>query len=148
MRQAAAAAIIITYAQGFAMLRKASQTYNYGLDLASIAKIWRGGCIIRASVLEMFRAAYELQPDLPSLLVNPKIAELMKQRHANLRAVVSAAIEHGIPAAALVNSLAYFDAYRTVRLPTNLIQAQRDFFGAHTYERIDDKGTFHTKWEE
>jgi 6-phosphogluconate dehydrogenase len=85
MRQAAAAAIIITYAQGFAMLRKASQTYNYGLDLASIAKIWRGGCIIRASVLEMFRAAYELQPDLPSLLVNPKIAELMKQRHANLR---------------------------------------------------------------
>ena len=148
MRDAAFASILLTYAQGFALLRKASQTYNYGLDLGSIAKIWRGGCIIRASALESFRAAFESQPDLPNLLLNAKIAETMRTRQGGLRAAVVAAIEHGIPAAALMNALAYFDAFRTARLPTNLIQAQRDFFGAHTYERIDEKGTFHTKWEE
>jgi 6-phosphogluconate dehydrogenase len=148
VRNATYAAILTTYAQGFAMLRKADQTYKYGLHLGDIAKIWRGGCIIRAGVLEAFCAAYQEQPELPNLLLNPKIAADLLKRQADLRAVVRTAIDLGIPAAALMNSLAYFDAYRTARLPTNLTQAQRDFFGAHTYERIDEKGTFHTKWEE
>jgi 6-phosphogluconate dehydrogenase len=141
-------ATLVTYAQGFAMLRKADQTYKYGLDLAAIAKIWRGGCIIRATMLEAFRKAYQEQPELPNLLLHPKIAEAVLKRHADLRAVVCAAANHGIPAAGLMNALAYLDSYRSARLPTNLTQAQRDFFGAHTYERIDEKGTFHTKWEE
>lgn len=148
MERAAYTAILITYAQGFAMLRKASNTYNYGLNLGTIARIWRGGCIIRAAMLETFRAAFEEQPDLPNLLLNPQIADAVLRGQADLRSVVSTAIEQGIPATALMNSLAYFDAYRSARLPTNLTQAQRDFFGAHTYERIDEKGTFHTKWEE
>ena len=148
VRDACYTAILLTYAQGFSLMRKASQTYNYGLDLGSIAKIWRGGCIIRASVLEAFRTAYQDQPDLPNLLLHPKIAEAVMKRQANLRTVIRIAMDLGIPAAALMNSLAYLDSYRTARLPTNLTQAQRDFFGAHTYERIDDKGTFHTKWEE
>ncbi len=148
LRNATYTAILLTYAQGFAMLRKADQTYKYGLDLAAIAKIWRGGCIIRATVLETFRTAFQEQPDLANLLLAPKIATDLLKRQADLRATAKMALDLGIPAAALLNSLAYFDAYRTARLPTNLTQAQRDFFGAHTYERIDEKGTFHTQWEE
>jgi 6-phosphogluconate dehydrogenase len=148
IRNAAYIAILLTYAQGFAMLRKATQTYNYGMDLATIAKIWRGGCIIRASMLETFRTAYQEQPDLPNLLLHPKIAQDVLKRQADLRTCVHAAVDLGIPAAGLMNALAYLDAYRSARLPTNLTQAQRDFFGAHTYERIGEKGTFHTKWEE
>jgi 6-phosphogluconate dehydrogenase len=148
IRNATYTASLLTYAQGFAMLRGASATYKYGLDLATIAKIWRGGCIIRAGVLEAFRTAYQDQPELPNLLLAPKIAQDVLKRQGDLRAVVHTAIDLGIPAAGLMNSLAYLDAYRTARLPTNLTQAQRDCFGAHTYERIDEKGTFHTKWEE
>ncbi|MSQ97393.1 MAG: NADP-dependent phosphogluconate dehydrogenase [Gemmataceae bacterium] len=148
MRNAIYATILLTYAQGFAMLRKADKVYQYGLDLASIAKIWRGGCIIRASMLESFRMAYQDQPELPNLLLHPKIAEAVIKRQADLRATIRSAVGLGIPAAGLMNALAYFDAYRSARLPTNLTQAQRDFFGAHTYERIDEKGPFHTKWEE
>jgi 6-phosphogluconate dehydrogenase len=148
VRNATYCSILLTYAQGFAMLRKADQTYKYGLDLATIAKIWRGGCIIRASMLEPFRMAYQEQPDLPNLLLHPKIAQAVLKRQADLRTTVHAAIDLGIPAAGLMNALAYLDAYRSARLPTNLTQAQRDFFGAHTYERIDEKGTFHTQWEE
>jgi 6-phosphogluconate dehydrogenase len=147
-RQATYAATLITYAQGFAMLRKADQAYQYGLDLASIAKIWRGGCIIRSSQLESFAKAFADQPALPNLLLHPKIAEAVMKRQADLRALVKTAVDLGIPSAGFMNALAYLDAYRTARLPTNLTQAQRDFFGAHTYERIDEKGTFHTKWEE
>ncbi len=141
-------AVLLTYAQGFAMLRKASATYKFGLDLATIARVWRGGCIIRSTMLETFRTAFGEQPDLPNLLLAPKIAADIAARQAGLRKLVVAAISAGIPCAALMNSLAYFDAYRTERLPMNLTQAQRDLFGAHTYERIDEKGTFHTKWEE
>ena len=148
VRSATHASALLTYAQGFAMLRKATRTYNYGLDLASIAKIWRGGCIIRSKMLEMFRAAYTQEPELANLLLSPWVAPELQKRHADLRAVVVAAANLGIPAAGLMNALAYFDGYRSARLPTNLTQAQRDFFGAHTYERIDEKGTFHTKWEE
>jgi 6-phosphogluconate dehydrogenase len=148
IRNAAYTAILVTYAQGFSMLRRATQTYNYGMDLASIAKIWRGGCIIRASMLESFCTAYQEQPELPNLLLHPKIAQDVLKRQADLRASVHAAVDLGIPAAGMMNALAYLDAYRSARLPTNLTQAQRDFFGAHTYERIGEKGTFHTKWEE
>jgi 6-phosphogluconate dehydrogenase len=140
-------AILITYAQGFAMLRKADAAYKYGLDLGTIAKIWRGGCIIRASMLETFRAAFQEQPALPNLLLAPKIVQDVLKHQADLRAVVRTAMDLGIPAAGLMNSLAYLDAYRCARLPTNLTQAQRDFFGAHTYERVDEKGSFHTQWE-
>src|SRR5580658_1972279 len=105
------------------MLRTADQTYKYGLHLGDIAKIWRGGCIIRATMLEAFRAAYQEQPDLPNLLLNPKIAQDLLKRQSDLRTVVRTAIDLGIPTAALMNSLAYFDAYRTARLPTNLTQA-------------------------
>lgn len=145
---AAYAAILLTYAQGFAMLRKATQTYHYGLDLASIAKIWRGGCIIRSKMLEIFRAAYSQEPELANLLLSPWVQAELGKRHADLRAVVTVAANLGIPTAGFMTALAYFDAYRSARLPMNLIQAQRDFFGAHTYERVDEKGTHHTKWEE
>lgn len=147
-RNATFTAVLLTYAQGFAMLRKASATYNFGLDLGTIAKIWRGGCIIRSTMLETFRTAFADQPDLPNLLLSPKIAPDLTKRQGDLRSLIASAMNLGIPCAALMNSLAYFDAYRTARLPMNLTQAQRDLFGAHTYERIDEAGKFHTKWEE
>jgi 6-phosphogluconate dehydrogenase len=142
------AATVITYAQGFVMLRQASRVYGYNLDLEAVARIWRGGCIIRAMLLEDIRAAFQAQPDLPNLLLDPKLSQEIMKRQRDLRAIVKGAIDLGIPTAGFMNALAYFDSYRTARLPTNLTQAQRDFFGAHTYERIDEKGTFHTQWEE
>jgi 6-phosphogluconate dehydrogenase len=141
------AAMIMTYAQGMNQLRAASHTYKYGFDLEAVARIWRGGCIIRAGLLEDIRTAYRSRPDLPSLLVDPRFAEAVDSRQDDLRAVVSTASELGIPAPAFMVSLAYFDGYRSAWLPANLIQAQRDFFGAHTYERIDMEGSFHTLWE-
>ncbi|MBI2806138.1 MAG: NADP-dependent phosphogluconate dehydrogenase [Planctomycetes bacterium] len=146
-RNALSCATLLTYAQGFAMLRKASTTYDFGLDLASVAAIWRGGCIIRAAVLEKFRAAFTAQPDLPNLLLDEAVAKTVLGCEGDLRVVVKSAIDFGIPVAGLMNALAYFDAYRTARLPTNLTQAQRDFFGAHTFERIDEAGKFHANWE-
>jgi 6-phosphogluconate dehydrogenase len=140
-------ATLLTYAQGFALLRKASIAYSYQLDLEAIARIWRGGCIIRAALLEDIRAAYHKQPGLPNLLVDPKFSQDVAKRQRELRSILRASIDLGIPVAGLMTALAYFDAYRAARLPTNLIQAQRDFFGAHTYERIDEPGTFHTEWE-
>jgi 6-phosphogluconate dehydrogenase len=148
VRNACYCATIITYAQGFALLRRADETYKYGLDLGGIARIWRGGCIIRSALLETFRTAFAEKPDLPNLLLSPRIAELLLKTQADLRAVVRTATDLGVSAAAFMSALAYFDAYRNARLPTNLVQAQRDFFGAHTYERVDEKGTFHTHWEE
>jgi 6-phosphogluconate dehydrogenase len=140
------AAMLLTYAQGMAQLLAASKAYGYGLQLAEVARIWRGGCIIRAACLEDIRQAFEKQSALPNLLLDPGIAETLKGRQADLRATVTMAVADGIPAPALMASLAYFDAFRTATLPTNLIQAQRDYFGAHTYERIDKEGVFHTKW--
>ncbi|MBD0258673.1 MAG: NADP-dependent phosphogluconate dehydrogenase, partial [Cytophagales bacterium] len=140
------AAMLLTYAQGLALLQTASKAYGYGLQLAEVARIWRGGCIIRAACLEDIRQAYSTQPDLPNLLLAPHLAETLKGHQADLRATVLLAAADGIPAPALMASLAYFDAFRTASLPTNLIQAQRDYFGAHTYERIDKEGVFHTKW--
>jgi len=148
LRHALYAAMIITYAQGMAQLRVASKANNYDLDLEAVARIWRGGCIIRAALLEKIRTAYKTSRDLPNLLLDPDLGRAIESRQDDLRAVVRAAAEWGIPTPGLAVSLAYFDGYRSAWLPANLIQAQRDFFGAHTYERIDQKGTFHTQWAE
>ena len=148
VRNALYAATIITYAQGMAQLRAASSAYNYDLNLEGVARIWRGGCIIRAALLEKITAAYHTQPSLANLLADPHLGEAVAARQSDLRAVVRTAAELGIPTPGLMVSLAYFDGYRSAWLPANLIQAQRDFFGAHTYERIDAKGRFHTQWQE
>jgi 6-phosphogluconate dehydrogenase len=148
LRHALYAAMIVTYGQGMAQLRVASNANNYDLDLEAVARIWRGGCIIRAALLENIREAYRKNPDLPNLLLDPALGQAVESRQEDLRAVVRAAAEWGIPSPGLAVSLAYFDGYRSAWLPANLIQAQRDYFGAHTYERIDAKGSFHTQWTE
>ncbi len=142
------AGMIATYAQGLALLKKASATYGYGLDLETVARIWRGGCIIRAALLEDIRAAFRAQPDLNNLLLDPKLGQEFMARQQDLRDVVGAAADLGLPAPGLMMSLAYFDAYRSSQLPANLIQAQRDYFGAHTFERVDTVGAFHAQWDE
>ncbi len=146
MRNAFYFAMIATYAQGLAQLTAASESYKYGLNLQDVAKIWRGGCIIRAACLSDIRAAYQANPQLPTLLLDPKIGSDLLDRQADLREILKMAIDSGIPMPAFMASLAYFDAYRSETLPTNLIQAQRDYFGAHTYERVDREGVFHTQW--
>lgn len=140
-------AMLNTYAQGLSQLTIASETYNYGLDLEQVAKIWRGGCIIRAAALEDFRQAYKRNPSLRNILLDDAIAQNVSARQTGIRAIVKHAVDRGIPFAAYMNALAYFDSYRSERMPTNIIQAQRDYFGAHTYERIDREGTFHTQWD-
>jgi len=146
IRNAFHAAMILTYAQGMAQLQAASKAYNYGLNMELIARIWRGGCIIRAALLEDIRTAYRAKPDLPELTLDPAIGKKVAERAADLRAFVKLAVDNGIPAAGHMMCLTYFDAYRSGWMPFNLIQAQRDYFGAHTYERVDEKGTFHTHW--
>ena len=137
---------ITAYAQGMALLKAASDEMNYNLNLSDVARIWRGGCIIRSGLLEPIRSAYAKQPDLPNLFMDDYFSKEISKRETDTRTVIKFAVENGIPAAALMASLAYFDAYRSKRLPSNLIQAQRDNFGAHTYERIDVEGIFHTLW--
>jgi 6-phosphogluconate dehydrogenase len=141
------AAMIITYAQGLALLVVASDKYNYHLDFEAVPRIWRGGCIIRAALLEDICAAFRARPELPNLLLDPNVSHKVTEHQECLRQVVCQAAESGVPAPGLMVSLGYLDAYRSAWLPANLIQAQRDYFGAHTYERIDAKGTFHTEWE-
>ena len=141
------AALIITYAQGMAQMRAASEAYDYGLNLEDVARIWRGGCIIRATLLENIRAAYHMHPDLPNLLSDGRLGAAVMRGQDELRRVVGLAGTLGLPIPCLMASLAYFDGYRSAWLPANLIQAQRDYFGAHTYERVDAKGVFHTRWE-
>jgi 6-phosphogluconate dehydrogenase len=140
------ASMIVTYAQGLAQLREASLSYNYGINLESVARVWRGGCIIRAAVLEDIRAAFQARSDLPNLLVDPHLGKAVTTREADWREVIKVAVDWGLPVPGLTVSLAYVDGYRSEWLPANLIQAQRDYFGAHTYERLDAKGTFHTDW--
>jgi 6-phosphogluconate dehydrogenase len=142
------AGAVITYAQGLALLAAASEKYAYSLDLSAVARIWRGGCIIRAAVLEDIRGAYNSQPRLPNLLLDPGMAGKLMAHQEDLRGVVSAAAHLGLPAPGLMASLGYLDGYRSSWLPANLIQAQRDYFGAHTYTRVDARGSFHTEWEE
>jgi len=145
--RALSAAAVITYAQGMAQLQKASDSYGYGLDLSVVARIWRGGCIIRAALLDAIMAAFHQTPDLPNLLLDPELGGRVIQRQSDLRQIIETAVAWGIPIPGFMASLAYFDAYRSVRLPANLIQAQRDYFGAHTYQRIDAEGVFHTQWQ-
>lgn len=148
LRNALYAAMILTYTQGLAQLKMASDEYNYDLDLESVARIWRGGCIIRSALLEEFRKAYRAKSDLPNLLFDKELGQKVWERRDNLKVVVSAATHSRIPAPAMGLALAYLDAYRSAWLPANLIQAQRDYFGSHTYERMDMDGVFHTHWEE
>ncbi len=138
---------ICSYAQGFALLRIASVESEYNLNLSEIASIWRGGCIIRAGFLDRIRNSFEKQPDLPNLLLDEAFVGEIRERVDSWRDIVSAAVKAGISLPAMTSSLAYFEALRRELLPANLIQAQRDFFGAHTYKRIDREGTFHTEWE-
>ena len=142
------AGTIITFAQGMALLSAASDAYKYNLDLETIARIWRGGCIIRAALLEKVRKAYQNDPALTNLLLDPVLSEDVVGRQSDLRSLVAASLGAGLPFPGFMCSLAYFDGLRSDWLPANLIQAQRDYFGAHTYERVDDKGVFHTHWEE
>jgi 6-phosphogluconate dehydrogenase len=146
-RQALYASKITAYAQGMSMLERASATYDYGLNLAEITRIWRAGCIIRAALLNDISDAFKRSPQLPNLLLDPNFGGAVASRQAALRRVVSKGVEMGIPVLGLSSALAHFDAYRSPRLPANLIQAQRYFFGAHTYRRIDREGIFHTEWE-
>jgi 6-phosphogluconate dehydrogenase len=141
------ASMILTYAQGMAQLRTASQVYEYGLNLEDVSRIWRGGCIIRAALLEDIRAAFHAHPDLTNLLADDRLGEAVMASQKDLRAVVTVGLSLGLPVPCLMAALAYFDGYRSAWLPANLIQAQRDDFGAHTYERVDAKGVFHTQWE-
>jgi 6-phosphogluconate dehydrogenase len=137
---------ITSYAQGLGLLRMASDEYKYDLKPANIAKIWRAGCIIRASLLGDIMAAFQRDPGLVNLLIAPAFTEAIERRQASWRFVVQTAVGLGIPVLATSASLAYFDAYRSERLPANLTQAQRDYFGAHTYRRVDKPGVFHTEW--
>lgn len=146
LRNALYASMIITYTQGMALLKQASNAYGYGLNLEAVARIWRGGCIIRAALLENIRTSYQKQPGLVNLLMDPHLSEEVMARQGDLREVVSIAANLGLPAPGLMVSLAYFDGYRSAWLPANLMQAQRDYFGAHTYERVDEMGVFHTQW--
>jgi 6-phosphogluconate dehydrogenase len=148
VKNALYASMIATYSQGLALLQKASATYDYDLDLEAVSRIWRGGCIIRAALLEDIRKAYKANAALPNLLMDPHLGQEFMSRQADLRETVKTAATLGLPAPALMAALSYFDAYRSAVLPANLIQAQRDFFGAHSYERLDASGTFHTQWEE
>lgn len=141
------AAKICSYAQGFALLRAASQEYDYNLKYDEIARIWRGGCIIRAAFLDDIRAAFERNPGLSNLLMDAEFGQAVQGRQGALRRVIQTAVANGVPCLAFSSALAYFDAYRTARLPANLTQAQRDYFGAHTYRRIDKEGSFHTEWQ-
>jgi len=140
-------AIITTYAQGLAQLQVASETYDYGLNLEDVTRIWRGGCIIRSVSLEDFRQAYIRDPKLPNLLLDEQIGTDVSGKQEAVRSVVKLAVDLGIAVPAYMASLSYFDAYRSAELPTNLIQAQRDYFGAHQYERVDQEGSFHTIWD-
>ncbi|NMH27404.1 NADP-dependent phosphogluconate dehydrogenase [Flavobacterium silvaticum] len=140
-------AMINVYAQGLAQLAIASKEYQYEIDLSEVTKIWRGGCIIRAACLESFREAFAADSGLQNILLDANIARLVLDRQSATRDIAKLAIDKGIPVPVLLSSISYFDGYRSAVLPTNLIQAQRDFFGAHTYERIDKEGFFHTIWE-
>lgn len=140
------AAIVLCYAQGLAMLHQASTALHMDIALQDVVKVWRGGCIIRSTLLETFYTAFQKNNQLPNILLDDAIAGIMQSKENSLRATIVTAIENSIPAAALMSALGYFDAYTTARMPTNLIQAQRDYFGAHTYERIDTPGKFHTSW--
>jgi 6-phosphogluconate dehydrogenase len=141
---------ICSYAQGFQLMREAQKEYHWTLNFGSIAQIWRGGCIIRAVFLQKITEAYGRNPQLANLLLDPYFRKTVKEAQPNWRKVVALAAQYGIPAPTFASALAYYDGYRAARLPANLLQAQRDYFGAHTYERVDQpRGRFfHLDWPE
>ena len=146
MQRALYASKICSYAQGFALMREAAKEFNWNLNFGKIAMIWRGGCIIRAQFLHRIKEAYDTNPDLMNLLLDEYFKESVEKAQDSWREVIKLAIDNGIPVPAFSSALAYYDSYRTERLSANMIQAQRDYFGAHTYERIDKEGVFHTEW--
>jgi len=150
IRDALYASKICSYAQGMNLIRAGSREYDWGIDLAETARIWQAGCIIRARFLGRIKDAYQKDPNLPSLLLDPGFKDWVEKAQANWRRVVAAAATAGVPVLAIGASLAYFDMVRSESLPLNLTQAQRDYFGSHTYERVDkpDQGPVHTEWEE
>src|SRR6266568_7236379 len=148
VRHALYASKIVSYAQGMELLGAASNQYKWNLNFGDIATIWRGGCIIRAKFLNCIVEAYERDAALHNLLLDRYFTGIIEKTQDNWRVAVATAVEHGVAVPAFSASLAYFDSYRQARLPSNLLQAQRDFFGAHTYERVDKPGVFHTEWIE
>ncbi len=146
VRQALYASKICSYAQGYVQLQAASREYDWPLDFGNIALLWRGGCIIRAAFLDRIKEAFETDPKLENLLLAPYFAGAVTEAQTAWRNVVCTAATLGIPAPAFMAALAYYDGYRRERLPANLLQAQRDYFGAHTYQRTDVEGVFHTDW--
>ncbi|HEX3871650.1 MAG TPA: decarboxylating NADP(+)-dependent phosphogluconate dehydrogenase [Pirellulales bacterium] len=146
VRQALYASKISSYAQGFVQLQAAAKEHDWPLDYGSIALLWRGGCIIRAAFLERIKEAFDADATLENLLLAPYFTEAVEKAQASWRHVIMTAVELGLPVPAFTTALTYFDGYRTARLPANLLQAQRDYFGAHTYERIDKPGSFHSDW--
>jgi len=148
IRKALYASKICSYAQGFQLMRAAAEEYGWNLKFGEIALLWRGGCIIRAQFLGKIKEAFDRRPDLPNLLLDPYFQRVIEENQEAWRKVVSLAVANGIPVPAFSSALAYYDGYRTERLPANLLQAQRDYFGAHTYERVDKpRGEFfHTEW--
>ena len=146
IRDALYASKICSYAQGFALMKSAAAEYHWDLKFGEISMIWRGGCIIRARFLSKIKDAFDRTPTLPNLLLDPYFREVIERSQPRWRKVVATAAELGVPIPAFSSALAYYDSYRTARLSANMIQAQRDYFGAHTYERTDKPGTFHTEW--
>jgi 6-phosphogluconate dehydrogenase len=146
LRDACTAACIVSYGQGMALLQEASALHDYNLDFASIGQIWKGGCIIRARLLQRIQDAYTAKQSLPNLILDPWFADQINRCLPGLRQVVAGAALAGIPVPCLSSSLDYIDSYRSGRLPQNLVQAMRDCFGSHTYERVDKPGSFHTEW--
>jgi 6-phosphogluconate dehydrogenase len=146
LRDACTAACVVSYGQGMALLQEASRLYDYQLDFAAIGQIWKGGCIIRARLLQRIQDAYRTNQQLANLMLDPWFAALINRCLPGLRQVVAGAAQAGIPVPCLSSTLDYIDSYRSGRLPQNLVQAMRDCFGSHTYERVDRPGTFHTEW--
>jgi 6-phosphogluconate dehydrogenase len=146
LKAALYASKICAYAEGFALMKEASREYGWDLDLGKVALLWRGGCIIRAQFLDRITDAFNHNPDLTNLILDPYFKDIIISSQESWRLVASSAMRHGVPVPAFASALSYYDSYRTPVLPANLIQAQRDYFGAHTYERVDKPGTFHTEW--
>jgi 6-phosphogluconate dehydrogenase len=148
IRAALYASKVVAYAQGFEQMAAAARTYDWDLQMGELAKIWRGGCIIRARFLNRITDSYDAHPDLVNLLMAPYFRDAVADAQDAWRKVIVAAVEQGVAVPAFSSSLAYYDGYRRERGPANLIQGQRDFFGAHTYRRVDKEGSFHTRWSQ
>ena len=146
VRNALYAGLVITYEQGFAHLRAASESLDFGLRLEDVASVWRGGCIIRSAILRDIKVAFQRRPGLPDLLLDTQLSRAVASRRSDLALAVKMGVSAGVAVPGIMTALAYLDAYRAEWLPSNLIQAQRDYFGAHTYKRTDQEGIFHTDW--